>query len=194
MKVIDTKLAEVKIIEPKVFKDNRGFFMESFSQQKFAESGLNFDFIQDNHSLSEDKYVIRGLHYQQNPMAQTKLVRVITGAIYDVAVDIRRDSCTFGEWVGVTLSADNHQMLLVPQGFAHGFCTLTENTHVQYKVDAYYSAQDDRGILWNDPDLAIAWPTLDPVLSEKDAKQPLLKDAEINFHYKAKVGAIHGPL
>src|SRR5699024_3645800 len=162
------------------------FFMESYNRQTFSEFGLAYDFVQDNHSLSEEKHVIRGLHYQLNPMAQTKLVRVITGAIYDVVVDIRRDSSTFGEWVGVTLSADNYQMLLVPKGFAHGFCTLTENTHVQYKVDALYSAQDDKGIRWNDPDLTISWPTLAPILSEKDAKQPLLKDAEINFQYKAE--------
>lgn len=191
MKVIDTKLAGVKIIEPRVFKDDRGFFMESFNQQKFTELGLKYDFLQDNHSLSEDKHVIRGLHYQQSPMAQTKLVRVITGAIYDVAVDIRRGSPTFGEWVGVTLSADNHRMILVPQGFAHGFCTLSKNTHVQYKVDAYYSAEKDKGILWNDPNLAIAWPTLDPILSEKDTKQPLLKDAEINFQYGVREGVTH---
>jgi len=191
MKVVDTKLAGVKIIEPRVFKDHRGFFMESFNQRKFSEFGLNYDFVQDNHSLSKDKHVIRGLHYQLNPMAQTKLVRVITGAIYDVVVDIRRNSSTFGKWVGVTLSADNYQMLLVPQGFAHGFCTLIENTHVQYKVDAYYSAEDDRGIRWNDPDLAIAWPTLNPILSKKDTEQPFLKDAEINFQYKAKEGICH---
>src|SRR5699024_11787462 len=134
-----TKLAGVKIIEPRVFKDHRGFFMESYNRQTFSEFGLAYDFVQDNHSLSEEKHVIRGLHYQLNPMAQTKLVRVITGAIYDVVVDIRHDSSTLGEWVGVTLSADNYQMLLVPKGFAHGFCTLTENTHVQYKEDALYS-------------------------------------------------------
>src|SRR5690625_4826115 len=144
MKVTDTKLAGVKIIEPRVFKDHRGFFMESYNQQTFSEFGLTYDFVQDNHSLSKEKHVIRGLHYQLNPMAQTKLVRVVTGAIYDVAVDIRRDSSTFGEWVGVTLSADNHQMLLVPQGFAHGFCTFTENTHVQYIVDEYYLSYDDK--------------------------------------------------
>lgn len=194
MKLIDTKLDGVKIIEPKVFKDNRGFFMESFNFKKFAELGLEFDFIQDNHSLSVDKDVIRGLHYQLNPMAQTKLVRVITGAIYDVAVDIRKDSPTFGKWVGVTLSEDNHRMLVVPKGFAHGFCTLKENTHVQYKVDDYYSAENDKGILWNDPALAIEWPTSTPTLSEKDAKQPLLNDAEINFQYQAKEGVDHGVL
>lgn len=194
MKLIDTKLDGVKIIEPKVFKDNRGFFMESFNFKKFEELGLEFDFIQDNHSLSVDKDVIRGLHYQRNPKAQTKLVRVITGAIYDVAVDIRKDSPTFGQWVGVTLSEDNHRMLVVPKGFAHGFCTLKENTHVQYKVDDYYSAENDKGILWNDPMLAIDWPTSNPILSKKDARQPLLNDAEINFQYQAKEGVDHGVL
>ncbi|PAV31534.1 dTDP-4-dehydrorhamnose 3,5-epimerase [Virgibacillus profundi] len=191
MKIIDTKLEDIKIIEPKVFKDHRGFFMESFNHQKFAELGLEFDFLQDNHSLSVDKDVIRGLHYQLNPKAQTKLVRVITGAIYDVAVDIRKDSPTFGNWVGVTLSQENHRMFLVPKGFAHGFCTLTKDTHVQYKVDAYYSAENDKGILWNDPALAINWPACNPILSEKDAKQPLLNKAEINFQYPAKEDVGH---
>lgn len=191
MKIIDTKLDGVKIIEPKVFEDNRGFFMESFNQQTFFDHGLRFDFIQDNHSLSVDKDVIRGLHYQSDPKAQTKLVRVITGAIYDVAVDIRKSSPTFGQWVGVRLSAENHRMLLVPKGFAHGFCTIMENTHVQYKVDEYYSPENDKGILWNDPELAIDWPTSNPILSDKDAKQPLLKNAEINFEYPSKVEAGH---
>lgn len=184
MKVMDTKLAGVKIMEPKVFKDNRGFFMESFNSQTFAQLGLEYDFIQDNHSLSVDKHVIRGLHYQLNPKAQAKLVRVVTGAIYDVAVDIRKDSPTFGQWIGVTLSEDNYRMLLVPKGFAHGFCTLVENTHVQYKVDEYYSVDDDRGIYWNDPMIGIDWPAVNPILSEKDVKQPLLVDAEINFQYQ----------
>ncbi|MFB4168906.1 dTDP-4-dehydrorhamnose 3,5-epimerase [Virgibacillus sp. JSM 102003] len=194
MNVIDTKLDGVKIIEPVAFQDNRGFFMESYNLDRFKEHGLNFDFIQDNHSLSVNKDVIRGLHYQLNPKAQTKLVRVITGAIYDVAVDIRQGSPTFGQWVGVTLSEDNHRMLVVPKGFAHGFCTLKENTHVQYKVDDYYSAENDKGILWNDPALGIDWPTSNPILSEKDAKQPLINDAEINFQYQAKEGVDHGVL
>ncbi|MGP4106325.1 dTDP-4-dehydrorhamnose 3,5-epimerase [Virgibacillus sp. L01] len=194
MKLIDTKLDGVKVIEPKVFKDNRGFFMESFNFKRFEELGLEFDFIQDNHSLSVDKDVIRGLHYQLNPMAQTKLVRVITGAIYDVAVDIRQGSPTFGQWVGVTLSEDNHRMFVVPKGFAHGFCTLKENTHVQYKVDDYYSAENDKGILWNDSAFGIDWPASNPILSEKDAKQPLLNDAEINFQYQFKEGVDHGVL
>ena len=187
MKVMDTKLEGVKVMEPKVYKDNRGFFVESFNQQQFAELGLGFDFIQDNHSLSVDKDVIRGLHYQLNPKAQTKLIRVITGAIYDVAVDIRSASPTFGQWVGVMLSEDNHRMLLVPKGFAHGFCTLTGNTHVQYKVDAYYSPEHDKGLRWDDPKLAIDWPTSNPILSEKDAKQPFLNEDEINFQYEDKV-------
>ncbi|MEH7225931.1 dTDP-4-dehydrorhamnose 3,5-epimerase [Bacillus sp. JJ1566] len=194
MKVIDTKLDGLKIIEPKVFEDNRGFFMESFNFKSFKGYGLEFDFIQDNHSLSVNKDVIRGLHYQLNPKAQTKLVRVITGAIYDVAVDIRKDSPTFGQWVGVTLSEDNHRMLLVPKGFAHGFCTLTDNTHVQYKVDEYYSAENDRGILWNDPQLSINWPTANPILSEKDSNQPFLREAEINFHQLSKVEVGHEDL
>ncbi|MFD1040628.1 dTDP-4-dehydrorhamnose 3,5-epimerase [Virgibacillus byunsanensis] len=188
MKVIDTKLNGVKVIEPRVFKDNRGFFMESFNLKKFTELGVDYDFVQDNHSLSLDKDVIRGLHYQLNPKAQTKLVRVITGAIYDVAVDIRKGSPTYGQWIGVTLSEENHRMLVVPKGFAHGFCTLTENTHVQYKVDEYYSVENDKGMLWNDPALAIDWPTSNPILSEKDSKQPLFSDAEVNFQYQVKEG------
>ncbi|MFD1705953.1 dTDP-4-dehydrorhamnose 3,5-epimerase [Siminovitchia sediminis] len=185
MNVFDTELKEVKVIEPTVFQDHRGFFMESYHAKKFKGHGLGYDFVQDNHSLSLEKNVIRGLHYQLGPYAQTKLVRVITGAIFDVAVDIRKGSPTYGKWVGVTLSAKNHRMLLVPKGFAHGFCTLTVNTHVQYKVDAYYSAENDRGILWNDPVLSIDWPVSAPILSDKDQKQPLLKDAEIHFQYKA---------
>lgn len=191
MKVIKTKLPGVKIIEPRVFKDHRGFFMESFNARKFKEHGFDLDFVQNNHSLSIDKDVIRGLHYQLNPMAQTKLVRVITGAIYDVAVDIREGSPTFGEWVGVTLNEDNHRMLLVPKGFAHGFCTLEPHTHVEYKVDAYYSADHDRGIIWNDLNLAIDWPTSNPILSEKDAIQPSLKNAEMNFQYQSVDGTVY---
>lgn len=192
MKVIDTKLDGVKIIEPKVFKDNRGFFTESYNLKKFQAYDLAYDFVQDNHSLSIDKHVIRGLHYQLNPKAQTKLVRVITGAIYDVVVDIQKDSPTFGEWIGITLSAENYRMLLVPKGFAHGFCTLAENTHVGYKVDEFYSQKHDKGILWNDPTLAIKWPTSEPILSDKDAKQPLLIDAEINFQYQVKISGQTG--
>ncbi|MFY0544175.1 dTDP-4-dehydrorhamnose 3,5-epimerase [Brevibacillus sp. H7] len=181
MNMIETKICGVYIIEPAVFEDNRGFFMESYSSRKFQEFGIDFPFVQDNHSLSVETGVIRGLHYQLNPKAQTKLVRVVAGAIYDVVVDIRKSSPTFGKWVGVILSAENKRQLLVPRGFAHGFCTLVLNTEVVYKVDEYYSPEHDRGILWNDPDLGIDWPTSAPILSEKDQRNPRLRDAEINF-------------
>ena len=181
MQVLQTKLNGLHIVEPDVFGDNRGFFMESYSSRKFAEHGIDFPFVQDNHSLSVETGVIRGLHYQLNPKAQTKLVRVVTGAIYDVAVDIRKDSPTFGQWVGVIISEDNKRQMLVPQGFAHGFCTVMPNTQVVYKVDEYYSREHDRGILWNDPALGIDWPTNKPILSDKDQKHPLLNDANINF-------------
>ncbi len=131
--------------------------------------------------LSVEIGVLRGLHYQLNPKAQTKLVRVVSGAIYDVAVDIRKKSSTFGQWVGVNLSEANKRQLLVPQGFAHGFCTTEPQTQVLYKVDEYYSPLHDRGILWNDPAIGIDWPTANPILSDKDQKHPLLKDAEVNF-------------
>lgn len=181
MNVIETKLNGVVIIEPKVHADNRGFFMESYSQERFKQQGINNIFIQDNHSLSVEVGVIRGLHYQLDPKAQTKLVRVSVGAIFDVVVDIRRSSPTFGQWVGVTLSENNKRQLLVPRGFAHGFCTIVPNTQVIYKVDEYYSPENDRGILWNDPVIGIDWPISNPILSEKDSKHPLLRDAEINF-------------
>lgn len=184
MKVIDAKLPGVKLIEPAVFGDQRGFFMESYNEQRFAEHGITHRFVQDNHSLSSQAGVLRGLHYQLNPKAQTKLVRVTAGAIYDVVVDIRRGSPTFGQWQGFLLTADNKRQLLVPQGFAHGFCTLAPNTEVQYKVDEYYSLEHDRGIAWNDPALAIDWETSSPILSDKDGKHPVLADADINFEFK----------
>jgi dTDP-4-dehydrorhamnose 3,5-epimerase len=182
MKRIRTKMNDVFIIEPAVFEDKRGFFMESYSCMKFVELGIDCSFVQDNHSLSVESSVLRGLHYQLAPKAQTKLVRVIVGSVYDVVVDIRRSSPTFGQWMGVILSAANKKQLLVPQGFAHGFITLEPNTEVLYKVDEYYSSEHDRGIAWNDPSLAIDWGiTSVPILSDKDAKLPLLKDAEMNF-------------
>lgn len=181
MNITPLKLEGVFFIEPQVHMDSRGFFMESYNERKLRELGIHQNFIQDNHSLSTDAGVIRGLHYQLNPKAQTKLVRVTVGAVYDVVVDIRRGSPTFGQWIGVILSAHNHRQLLVPKGFAHGFCTLVPNTEVQYKVDEYYSPECDRGILWNDPELAIDWPVTNPVLSEKDKGHPFLKDADINF-------------
>jgi dTDP-4-dehydrorhamnose 3,5-epimerase len=181
VQIIETGLSGVVIIEVKAFADQRGFFMESYNAQQFHENGIGNTFIQDNHSLSSEAGVIRGLHYQLKPKAQTKLVRVTAGSIYDVVVDIRRDSMTFGQWRGVILSAENKRQLLVPKGFAHGFCTLIPNTEVMYKVDEYYSPEHDRGIAWNDPALSIDWPTTSPILSDKDQKHPCLAEAEINF-------------
>ncbi|MDD9266612.1 dTDP-4-dehydrorhamnose 3,5-epimerase [Paenibacillus sp. GCM10023248] len=179
MKIIGTKLEGLYFLEPKVHSDNRGFFMESYNRNNFSKLGMNYNFVQDNHSLSLQAGVLRGLHYQLSPKAQTKLVQVVSGAIYDVVVDIRKDSPTFGQWLGTILSSDNKRQILVPKGFAHGFCSIVENTQVLYKVDEYYSPEHDRGILWNDPKLSIDWPTTNPILSEKDKKHPLLKEAEI---------------
>jgi dTDP-4-dehydrorhamnose 3,5-epimerase len=181
MKILETNLEGVFVFEPTVFEDHRGFFMESYNKRILHEHGINYDFIQDNHSLSVQVGTIRGLHYQLQPKAQTKLVRVISGAIFDVVVDIRKNSSTFGKWFGVLLSAENKKQLLVPKGFAHGFCTLEPNTQVLYKVDEYYSPEHDRGIIWSDPEIGIEWPTTAPILSQKDQQHPLLKDAEINF-------------
>lgn len=178
MKVTPLKLEGAQILEPIAHGDHRGFFMESYNAQTMNDNRINYTFIQDNHSLSVETGVIRGLHYQLSPKAQTKLVRVIVGAIYDVIVDIRKSSPTFGQWVGVILSEHNKRQLLVPKGFAHGFCTLVPNTQVIYKVDEYYSPDHDRGILWNDPSLLIDWPTSHPVLSDKDRIHPVLADAE----------------
>jgi len=181
MNVIETKFDSVKLIEPVVHGDHRGFFMESYNEQTAAANGIPYRFVQDNHSLSVEAGVLRGLHYQLEPAAQTKLIRVISGEIFDVVVDIRRGSPTFGQWEGFILSAANKRQLLVPAGFAHGFCTLVPNCEVQYKVDAYYSPDHDRGIAWNDPALAIDWPTASPILSEKDSNHPVLAEADINF-------------
>ena len=181
MKITPTAIADVLIIEPRVFGDARGFFMESFNQQAFNEAtGTCFDFVQDNHSRSS-RGVLRGLHYQLPPHAQGKLVRVTSGAVFDVAVDIRQGSATFGQWVGSELTAENHKQLWIPPGFAHGFVVLSDTADFLYKTTAYYAPQSDRGVLWNDPQIGIQWPNLgmDFLLSEKDKKQPLLKDAEI---------------
>ncbi|OBZ13448.1 dTDP-4-dehydrorhamnose 3,5-epimerase [Bacillus sp. FJAT-26390] len=184
MKKIETKLSGVVLLEPTVYCDNRGFFMESYNEQKASELGISYSFVQDNHSLSVEAGVIRGLHYQLNPEAQTKLIRVTAGVIYDVVVDIRVGSPTFGQWEGFILSSENKRQLLVPQGFAHGFCTVVKNSEVLYKVNAFYSAEHDRGIAWNDPVLAIDWPISNPITSAKDNKHPFLADADINFIYQ----------
>lgn len=169
MNVIPTAIPDVKIFEPKVFGDERGFFFESFNQKFFEESiGRQVSFVQDNHSKS-GKGVLRGLHYQLPPMAQGKLVRVVQGEVFDVAVDIRKSSTTFGQWVGVHLSAENKRQLWIPEGFAHGFLTLSETAEFLYKTTNYYSPKDEGAIVWSDSDLAIAWPDIGEVLvSGKD--------------------------
>ena len=187
--VIDTDLPQLKIIKPKVFADNRGFFMEFFKKSDFEKAGIDTDFVQDNHSKSV-KGVLRGLHYQKEPKAQGKLVRCVKGAIFDVAVDIRKGSPTFGRWFAVQLSEENKLMVWIPKGFAHGFLTLTEEAEVIYKVSgAEYSPEYETGIKWNDPDIGIKWPTeniKELILSPKDKNLPFLKDADINFVYKGE--------
>jgi dTDP-4-dehydrorhamnose 3,5-epimerase len=182
MNVVETTLAGVKIIEPKVFGDHRGWFMETYNEAIFKEAGIEIKFVQDNQSFSAAKGTLRGLHYQLNPKAQTKLVRCTKGAIFDVAVDIRKGSPTFGKWFGIELSAENKKQLLIPKGFAHGFMTITDDVEVQYKVDELYAPICDRGIIWSDPAIGIEWPMeIKPVLSAKDEKAPLLADADNNF-------------
>ena len=170
MKGIETDFPEVKLIVPQVFQDNRGFFQESFNLKRMQENGLNYNFVQDNHSFSVQKYTIRALHFQKAPMAQAKLVRVIKGAVLDVVVDIRRESKSFGKFITFELSDQNHHQVLIPRGFAHGFCTLVEDCHVIYKVDEYYSPEHNQGIIWNDRTIKIPWPTANPVLSKQDEK------------------------
>lgn len=180
MKVTPTAIPDVLIIEPKVFGDERGFFFESFNQKAFNEAtGLDVNFVQDNHSRSA-KGVLRGLHYQLPPHAQGKLVRVVRGSVFDVAVDIRQGSATFGRWVGLELSEDNHKQLWIPPGFAHGFLVLSESADFLYKTTNYYASERERGIAWNDPDVGIQWPTtVSPMLSAKDLAGKRLADADV---------------
>lgn len=178
MQAEKTAIADVFILQPKVFGDARGFFFESFNQAAFDTAvGQHFDFVQDNHSRSA-RGVLRGLHFQKAPRAQGKLVRVTAGAVFDVAVDIRRDSATFGRWVGVELTGDNHRQLWIPPGLAHGFLVLSETADFLYKTTEFYSPADEGAVRWDDPDLAIAWPDVGeaPKLSAKDATAGLLRD------------------
>lgn len=176
MKVVDTIIPEVKLIEPVRHVDERGHFSEVFSRRLWEEAGLPPDFIQDNYSLSRQRGVIRGLHFQIPPYAQTKLLRVLRGSIFDVAVDIRHGSPTFGRFVSAVLSAENWNQILIPKGFAHGFCTLEPETEVLYKVDNYYSRDHDLGLAWNDGEIGITWPVAesDAVLSPRDHRHPML--------------------
>ena len=176
------KIPEVILIEAKSFHDKRGFFLESFKESDFKNNGIDTKFVQDNFSRST-KGVLRGLHYQKNSKAQAKLVSVNRGEIFDVAVDIRQNSPTHGRWIGEVLSDNNHKLLYVPEGFAHGFCVLSDEADVLYKVNNEYSPEHEKGILWNDSDIGITWPVEKPILHDKDQQLPLLKDADNNFIY-----------
>ena len=184
MKKIETSLPGVYIIEPQVFGDARGYFMETWSTRNFEEMGLHYDFVQDNQSFSSQKGILRGIHFQNAPYAQAKLVRVTRGAVLDVAVDLRRGSPTYCQWVAVELSAENKRMLMIPRGFGHGFKTLTDDVEFCYKVDNLYSKECDRGIRFDDPAIGVAWGEVRrELLSAKDTMSPLLRDSDCNFVY-----------
>ena len=183
MKRIDTKLPGVVIVEPQVFGDHRGYFMETYSAKTFADMGIDTVFVQDNQSFTAQKGTLRGIHFQNAPMAQAKLVRVTRGAVLDVAVDLRKGSPTYKQWVGVELSAENKRMLYIPRGFGHGFVTLTDDVEFCYKVDNIYSRECDRGIRFDDPAIGVDWGITEPILSAKDMSSPLLADSDCNFVY-----------
>jgi dTDP-4-dehydrorhamnose 3,5-epimerase len=178
-------VAPVKLVRPRRFGDERGWFVETHHSAKYEALGITVRFVQDNHSYSRPKHVLRGLHFQTPPRAQDKLVRCIRGRIWDVAVDLRRGSPTFGQWLGVELSPDKGDQLFVPAGFAHGFLTLEPDTEVEYKVSDLYAPECDKGLIWNDPTLAIDWPLEggEPILSDKDARLPSLADFDSPFEY-----------
>ena len=181
MKVVSTDIEDLFIIEPQVFGDNRGWFMESWSQKKMEEAGLFYNFVQDNHSFSAIKGTLRGLHFQKGSSSQAKLVRCVRGAVFDVAVDLRKNSKTYKKWVGCILSEENKKQFLIPRGFAHGFLTLTDNVEFVYKADNYYDPQADRNIIWNDEEINIDWGIENPILSEKDKKAPKLSESDVDF-------------
>ena len=176
MQVTKTKLDGVLILEPKVFGDARGWFMETWSARKMEAAGLNFNFVQDNQSYSAQRGTLRGLHYQTAPFAQAKLVRCTRGKLLDVAVDIREGSETFAKWIAVELTAENKKQLLIPRGFAHGFLTLTDDVEIQYKADNFYAPACDGNIIWNDTEINIDWPFKPTILADKDAKAPTLRE------------------
>lgn len=183
MRRIDTKLPGVCIVEPEVHGDSRGWFMETYSERALRELGITARFVQDNMSFSAQVGTLRGIHFQNAPMAQAKLVRVNRGAALDVAVDLRRGSPTYLQWVAVELSGEDRRMLYLPRGFGHGFVTLMADVEFCYKVDNPYSPEHDRGIRWNDPDIGVDWGVAEPVLSRKDTSSPLLADSDCNFIY-----------
>ena len=176
------QIPDVILVEPKLLSDNRGFFYESFKESDFFKNGITKKFVQDNFSHST-RDVIRGLHYQQKPKAQAKLITVVSGKIFDVAVDIRKNSPSYGKWISEILSEDDHKLLYVPEGFAHGFCVLSQEADIFYKVNNEYSKEHERGIVWNDPTVNISWPIEEPIISDKDNKLPLLKNSDSDFTY-----------
>jgi dTDP-4-dehydrorhamnose 3,5-epimerase len=178
MRCYDTALPDIKIFEPRVFEDNRGFFMETWNASRYLTHGIPANFVQDNLSLSA-KGILRGLHYQQ-PKPQGKLVYVLQGEVFDVAVDIRNGSQTFGKWVGVTLSAENRRQLYIPEGFAHGFCVMSQTALFAYKCTDFYLPANEKGICWDDPDMSIEWPIVEPILSEKDKKHHKLREIAVD--------------
>jgi len=183
MNIIKTELTDVYILEPKIFGDARGWFMESWSKKTMEDAGLMYEFIQDNHSFSAQKGTLRGLHYQKGDAAQAKLVRCTKGAVLDVAVDMREGSPTYKKWVAVELTQENGKQLLIPRGFLHGFVTLTEDVEFLYKADNYYDIDADRNIIWNEKELNINWRIDNPIISDKDAKAPQLCESDIDFKY-----------
>lgn len=183
-KKIETSLPGVYILEPQVFGDHRGYFTETYSKQAFAQIGIYDNFVQDNQSFTAKKGTLRGLHFQNDPAAQCKVVRVIRGAVLDVAVDIRKGSPNYLKWTGVELTEDNFKQFYIPRGFAHGFVTLTDDVIFAYKVDNIYSKENDRSIRFDDPSIGVDWGIDNPILSEKDANSPLLADSDCNFLYK----------
>ena len=183
MKMVDTKLPDVKILEPDVFGDHRGWFMETWSQKKLAELGVNLTFVQDNQSFTAKRGTLRGIHFQNGEWSQAKLVRVVAGAVIDVAVDLRKGSPTYLQWVGVELSAENKRQLLIPRGFGHGFVTLTDDVEFVYKVDNDYNKKSDRSVRFDDPQIGVDWGVSDPVLSDKDKNAPFSKDSDCSFVY-----------
>jgi dTDP-4-dehydrorhamnose 3,5-epimerase len=186
MQILETAIAEVKLIKPVRHVDSRGFFSEVFKESELRKHAIDIDFVQDNHSLSVSKGVVRGLHFQIAPFAQAKLLRVTAGSILDVAVDIRGGSPSYGRHVAVMLSATDWNQIFMPEGFAHGYCTLEPNTEVLYKVNTYYSPEHDRGLLWNDPALGIAWPVSadEALVSDRDRKHPVLSRLPQHFRYE----------
>lgn len=186
MNKIEMEIEGVYLIEPQVFGDHRGYFMETYSRDKFSQMGINNIFVQDNQSFTAKKGTLRGIHFQNNPMAQAKLVRVTKGAVLDVVVDLRKGSPTYKKWITVELSAENKKMLFIPRGFGHGFLTLTDDVEFCYKVDNLYSKECDRGVRFDDPSIGIHWGISDPILSQKDKQAPALEESDCNFIYGGK--------